>query len=499
VARCAECGFDPAAKPLDEFAPEEVAEPPRGFCPRCGARLPAPTPAVAAEAAAPSAVAALDVPVIPDEELPVPAPEPPVSRVEPEDRSPEPPPAFSTAAPPTDLSEVRRDTERALADRAGRRAARRQSAVVIWVALIAVCCVVAFAGGAVLRNRGRAGRPASTAGGASAARTGAAGAASSPTSVPTTPTGSTASPVRGTQSGLMSGQPPSGRATSGPAAAGTGSTPKAVAPQRPLTYSVLNMEHLPAEAFGNKQAFVNWMVAHKHEDPKFLAQRWDRAQQCVHIGDMKQRRVLEAFLLTPREKFCRPWNLSRAYDHAYLDIHYGSTISGPNIMARMTDALNLKPSDHVLEIGTGSGYQSGILSNLCNHVYSIEIIAPLAKETRALYDKLIADGYKEYTNIQTKPGDGYYGWEEGAPFQGIVVTCSLDHEPPPLLRQLAIGGRMVIPIGPPGDQKVWCLTKVKTPDGKVKLERRDLYPNFGKKIDFLRFVDATGHAHGKAE
>ena len=479
MARCAECGFDATVKPLDEFAPEEVVEGPPGFCPRCGARLPQPVAVQAVSEAAAPALAALDVsPAAVVEALP---PEPTPSVAEPEDTSPEPPPAFATPPLPTDLTAIRRDTERALATRESRRAARRRAATVFWVALIVLCCVAAFVGGTALRNRATDSRqPSARAGSVTAGQPERAGSAPGP------------APVSRAQAHTQTQAP-------APAARNTGVSPPAgQAPsQRKPAYNVLDLEHLPEAAFSDKQVFVNWMVAHKREDPKFLAQRWDRAQRAVRIGDIKHRRVLEAFLLTPREKFCRSWNLSRAYDHAYLDIHYGSTISGPHIVARMTDAINPEPSDRVLEIGTGSGYQSGILSNLCNHVYSIEIIEPLAKETRELYDQLIAGGYKEYTNLETKAGDGYYGWEEAGPFQGIIVTCSLDHEPPPLLRQLAVGGRIVIPIGPPGDQKVWCLTKVKTADGKVKLERKDLYPNLGKKIEFLRLVDGTGRAHGR--
>ena len=116
--------------------------------------------------------------------------------------------------------------------------------------------------------------------------------------------------------------------------------------------------------------------------------------------------------------------------------------------------MAIKRSDKVLEIGTGSGYQSAYLSNLTPNVWSIEIIPALARRTRALYDSLIARGYGEYRAIRTRNADGYYGWEENAPFDKIIVTCGIDHIPPPLLQQLVADGIMVIPVGPPGAQHV---------------------------------------------
>ena len=122
-----------------------------------------------------------------------------------------------------------------------------------------------------------------------------------------------------------------------------------------------------------------------------------------------------AFLLTPREKFVLQQNLGRAYEHAFLDIGFGVTISGPHIVGRMTSTIDPKKGEKVLEIGTGSGYQSAYLSHLTYNVYTIEIIKPLAERTRATYDALIAAGYNEFKSISTKNADGYYGWEEVAP------------------------------------------------------------------------------------
>ena len=134
----------------------------------------------------------------------------------------------------------------------------------------------------------------------------------------------------------------------------------------------------------------------------------------------------------------------------YHDIGYGVTITGPRVVGRMTSSIDVKMGEKVLEIGTGSGYQSAYLSNLTDKVWSIEIIKPLAERTRGLYDKLIERGYTEYKAINSKNADGYFGWEEAAPFDKIIVTCGIDHIPPPLLQQLKAGGIIVIPVGPPG-------------------------------------------------
>jgi protein-L-isoaspartate(D-aspartate) O-methyltransferase len=139
-----------------------------------------------------------------------------------------------------------------------------------------------------------------------------------------------------------------------------------------------------------------------------------------------------------------------------------------------------------VEIGTGSGYQSAYLSNLTPNVWSIEIIPGLAKRTRALYDSLIARGYAEYRAIHTRNADGYNGWEENAPFDKIIVTCGIDHIPPPLLQQLPPNGIMVIPVGPPGAQRVLKAVKRMSPDGQMTVARSDIYG--GAIIPFVPFT-----------
>jgi len=236
----------------------------------------------------------------------------------------------------------------------------------------------------------------------------------------------------------------------------------------------------------SRDGFVEWMVKNRGEDPKFLGQRWDRLQQLIARHDVWDEADTRAYLLTPREEFVTAENLDHAYEWHHLNIGFGVTITGPHTVARMTNTLEIKPTDKVLEIGTGSGYQSAYLSNLTPNVWSIEIIPALAKRTRALYDNLIARGYSEYRAIRTRNADGYYGWEENAPFDKIIVTCGIDHIPPPLLQQLVRDGIMVIPVGPPGAQHVLKAVKRMSPDGQMTVARSDIYG--GAIIPFVPFT-----------
>src|SRR5436309_2521264 len=157
----------------------------------------------------------------------------------------------------------------------------------------------------------------------------------------------------------------------------------------------------------------------------------------------------------------------------------------------MTTSIDVKLGEKVLEIGTGSGYQSAYLANLTDKVLSIEIIKPLFERTRKVYDGLIKRGYSEYQAIATKQADGYYGWEEEAPFDKIIVTCGIDHVPPPLLQQLKPDGIMVIPIGPPGAQHVLKVVKQKTLLGPM-VARSDIYR--GSVVPFVPFTKLEGDA-----
>ncbi|HEX4296796.1 MAG TPA: protein-L-isoaspartate O-methyltransferase, partial [Devosia sp.] len=236
--------------------------------------------------------------------------------------------------------------------------------------------------------------------------------------------------------------------------------------------------------------FISWMAANRGEDPTYLGPRFDRYQWMVNVRDIFADDNKRGFLMTPREEFCLKANLPRAYDIDFLDIGYGVTISGPGLVGRMTSSLGIKKGDKVLEIGTGSGYQSAFLSNVTDKVWTIEIIAPLADRTRGIYDGLIGRGYTEYQAISTKQADGYYGWEEAAPFDKIIVTCGIDHVPPPLLEQLVPGGVMVIPIGPPGAQHVLKVVKRVADDGTMAVDRSDIYN--GRVIPFVPFTSLVG-------
>jgi protein-L-isoaspartate(D-aspartate) O-methyltransferase len=158
---------------------------------------------------------------------------------------------------------------------------------------------------------------------------------------------------------------------------------------------------------------------------------------------VKDRAVLRVMGTVPRHKFVPTDLVDQAYDDRPLPIGHGQTISQPYIVAFMTEALRVNADDVVLEVGTGSGYQAAVLAELVKRVYTIEIIDPLAKHARKTLEQA---GCK---NVEVQTGDGYFGWEEKAPFDGIIVTAAASHIPPPLIEQLKPGARMVIPVGPP--------------------------------------------------
>ena len=151
--------------------------------------------------------------------------------------------------------------------------------------------------------------------------------------------------------------------------------------------------------------------------------------------------VLEAMRAVPRHEFVPKDEQARAYDNRPLSIGYGQTISQPFIVALMTDLLDVGPDAAVLEVGTGSGYQAAVLSGLVTSVYTIEIVPQLGERAQGVLQRL------GYDNVEVRIGDGYYGWEEHAPFDAIIVTAAASHVPPPLVRQLKPGGRMIIPVG----------------------------------------------------
>ena len=237
--------------------------------------------------------------------------------------------------------------------------------------------------------------------------------------------------------------------------------------------------------------FIAWGKA-RGEDPAFLGQRWDRFQALLKNKDIWGAATIRAFLMTPREEFAsvNPAIYKRAYEHAFLDIGWGVTMSGPHLQARMTNVIDVKRGEKVLEIGTGSGVQSAYIANLTENAYTIEIIKPLADRTRGVYDRLIDKGYTEFKHVKTKAADGYYGWEDAGPFDKIIVTCGIDHVPPPLLQQLKAGGLMVIPVGPPGAQRVLKVAKTQGADGSITTSREDIYG--GKIVPFVPFTKLEG-------
>lgn len=168
---------------------------------------------------------------------------------------------------------------------------------------------------------------------------------------------------------------------------------------------------------------------------------------------VRDERVLGAMREVPRHLFVRPADRASAYDDSPLPIGHGQTISQPYIVALMTELARPRASDRALEVGTGSGYQAAVLSRLVERVYTIEIVDALAEEATRRLAEL------GYPNVVVRAGDGYAGWTDAEPFDVILVTAAPDHVPPPLLAQLAPGGRMVIPVGP-----VWSVQELRVID-----------------------------------
>jgi len=185
--------------------------------------------------------------------------------------------------------------------------------------------------------------------------------------------------------------------------------------------------------------------------------------------------VLDAMRAVPRERFVPADASDYAYENRPLPIGHGQTISQPFIVALMTDLLAPQPGDRVLEIGTGSGYQAAVLGKLVAEVYTIEIVPELARTAAGVLERL------GYDNVHVKTGDGWHGWPEAAPFDGIIVTAVAPEPPPNLLAQLAIGARLVTPLGEPNRGQMLVVFE-KRSDGSI--DRRDVLP--------VQFVPLTG-------
>ena len=205
--------------------------------------------------------------------------------------------------------------------------------------------------------------------------------------------------------------------------------------------------------------------------------RSDFRQAAADTGiDTPSERVLQAMQEVPRHMFVQKSFKDSAYVNAPLPIGHGQTISQPFIVALMTELLQLRPADKVLEVGTGCGYQSAILSLLAKTVYSLEIVPDL---TKSAIERLAGLGYE---NVHVKQGDGYYGWQEEGPFDAILVAATADSIPQPLLDQLAPGGRMVIPVRDAGGGEMLQVV-TRDADGGVQI----------KNTIGVRFVPLTGN------
>ena len=199
-------------------------------------------------------------------------------------------------------------------------------------------------------------------------------------------------------------------------------------------------------------------------ETSFAQKRKQMVENQIKAREMKDLRVLDAMLKVKRHLFVPSHSRHLAYEDYPLPIGEGQTISQPYIVALMTELLALKGTERVLEIGTGSGYQTAILAELAGEVYTIEILEPLARQSKRLLKEL------NYKNIKVKIGDGFLGWPEFSPFDGIVVTCAPEKIPPPLLEQLAEGGRLVIPVG-----KYWQNLKL-VRKIKNRIKEEDIIP-----------------------
>ncbi len=186
-------------------------------------------------------------------------------------------------------------------------------------------------------------------------------------------------------------------------------------------------------------------------------------------------RVMQAMASVPREEFVLPEYRHLAYRNTPLPIEAGQTISQPLIVALMTDLLDPQADDVVLEVGTGSGYQAAVLAGLVRHVYSVEIVEQLATSAAQVLQRL------DYDNVTVRAGDGYAGWPQHAPFDGIIVTAAADEIPPPLLQQLKPGGKLAIPVGAEHGYQELLLIEV---DEAGKVSKKSVLP--------VRFVPLTG-------
>jgi protein-L-isoaspartate(D-aspartate) O-methyltransferase len=211
-------------------------------------------------------------------------------------------------------------------------------------------------------------------------------------------------------------------------------------------------------------------------DDDYDKERKSMVKRQIEDRGVKDKKVLEAFRKVERHKFVPEEYRNRAYGDYPLPIGSGQTISQPYIVAFMTEAIELKQSDKVLEVGTGSGYQAAILAELCDSVFTIEVFESLGESAKKLLKEL------GYYNVFVKIGDGYKGWKEHAPYDAIIVTCAPSNIPKPLTDQMNEGGRMIIPVGRQWTQELVLLRKV---NGKII--EKDVLP-----VRFVPMIDSSG-------
>ena len=265
---------------------------------------------------------------------------------------------------------------------------------------------------------------------------------------------------------------------------------------KPVAGSTLNP---PAK---DRAAFVDYMAQMRGDARDLLQARFDAVQAMVKAREVWRDKDVRAVLVTAREEFVRTTDREKVYFPRFQHIGCGVTITDMPLVGRMTAEIDVKPGEKVLEIGTGSGYQSAILAALTDKIYSIEIIPDIGRAADAIYARLAASRHPELGNIVRKIADGYYGWEEHAPFDKIIVTAGIDHIPPPLLQQLKVGGVMVIPIGTPSKQAVLKVTKSQDSEGRVVIKREDIYADHPTRRGgsaFTTFVPFTKRQGNKIE